>query len=642
MSNIREAVLNIARAWARDLMQGHLVAGAYVFGSIVRPDRFIPGRSDLDLLLTFSPSVRTPLARVSACERLLERKRELEVLLEAVIKSPLERVPIVSVLLLTPFELDNAIHKGRDHRFFSTARFIDLVKPSNDQQQIGSAAAETFRLVYPGLIPAIQRTQDCRNKFLSIDANGIRKDLKAWDHEIEALPKDMCRAAAPLRYFERSSSDDTEFDPVAGLGYITDLVRNLEQETPAHRDLHEWLTIRGGGHAPRTPLSPERQLFLWEILAQQAELLIRRRERMRLIDQSNNDPGPVAERAFLEAVAKPSLHIGGRSIECKLLPEFLWKEVRNSHLYQDDPEAERRIDITISELAPPLPANTLDTLVQEIGQRLSENNDTSSKEHAILSDVYKRLTDEGSNAYPRVVALPRIDNNRTPLLMVQLGPSRYGIALVEERQLSLPTAVQLRSSHILNSLAVRVAYIYKMGQAYWVECHQRKGGPNATYKNSWDVGAAGYIDPNRHKDPLDENRTSVWQAAAAELSEELGIPKHQLPHSDHYYFFGMGRNDPTGQLDILGYCMGVHPLSPNREVTKRVKAFDRCELNPKSVAAFVRQKRNWVPTALLTLILTLEAFGYSKDEIEHAFATVITDVELGPDAEEVLFPSTVA
>jgi hypothetical protein len=635
MEQLNKEVVSTVRDWSRGLMQRGAVEGVYLFGSVLKADRFVPGRSDVDLLLILSPSLRTPLQRATICEELLQHKKQLEITLGA---RP-ERKPIVSVLLLTPFECDNAIHKGRDHRFFSTTTFLDLSQRPEEERQLGSAAAELFRLLYPGLIPTVQRAQDYRNKFLSIDARGTRRKGTAdtWNDKQEALPKELCRAAAPLRYFESSLTNDSEFDQVFGLDYIIQLVTRWSDEANEYRLLKEWLTIRAGARAPRTSLSPEMQLLLWEILAHQAEVLITRREARRLADAVITPLGLESEQAFLEEVAKPSLRIGGRSIECKLLPASLWKEDRRNRLYLDDPEAEQRIELKMSDLS--LPGNTLDSLVHEIDEALKQQapdlfpRDATERER--LCEVHDRLTREGSNAYPRVVALPRLETlsavpGRPELLVVDLGPSRYGVALVEERRLSLPTAIHLRSRHVLNSLAVRVAYIYQKAGAYWVECHQRKGGANATFKDSWDAGAAGYIDPARHKDPLDETHISPWQAAAAEIAEELAIPQHQLPHRDHYLFFGMGRNDSTGQLDLLGYCLATNPPDPNRLPAARVKAYDRCELNPMSVTRFIMEKRRWVPTAILTLALTLEAFNYPKDEIDKAFRPCIRDVLLDP------------
>ena len=182
----------------------------------------------------------------------------------------------------------------------------------------------------------------------------------------------------------------------------------------------------------------------------------------------------------------------------------------------------------------------------------------------LLSEVHRRLTKEGSNAYPRVVGPPEIVRDRPSVgeddvLHVGIGPSRYGVALVEERKLKLPTAVRLRRGDILNSLTVRVAFVYERKGEKWIEFHQRKGGPNATYKNAWDVSAAGYVDPSRHGDPDDRERVSPWVACAYELAEELGIPSFELPHRDHYQFFG---SEETVQPDSLTYWLSVRRSCP--------------------------------------------------------------------------------
>lgn len=159
---------------------------------------------------------------------------------------------------------------------------------------------------------------------------------------------------------------------MAGLAYITELVARLSNDAEPYRELYEWLTIRAGARAPRTVLSATRHLLLWEILAHHAEALITRRERKRLADAVIVPLGPQSEREFLEAVAQPSLRIGARSIECKLLPASLWTEDRRMHVYLDDPEAERRLELKASDVL--LPDSTLDSLVREMDEALDAPN----------------------------------------------------------------------------------------------------------------------------------------------------------------------------------------------------------------------------------------------------------------------------
>jgi hypothetical protein len=340
------------------------------------------------------------------------------------------------------------------------------------------------------------------------------------------------------------------------------------------------------------------------------------------------------EQLFLRVARGPSLKLGDLDLKCKVFPESLWSVDRPRHTFLDDEEAECNIQLKRSHTS--LPHNLLETLVRELEERTSQfrtgQTVLSKREIKLLTEIHWRLTLQGSNAYPRLVALPRLTSKKGSgeVLEIDIGPSRYGIALVEERGLSLPTAVALRSRFILNSLAVRVALVYEHERQNWVEFHQRKGGPNATYKRAWDVSAAGYVDPIRHRDPENPAKVSPWQAAAHELAEELGIPLVEFPYRDNYHFFGVGRNDPTGQLDLLAYYASPFVPDPTRPPTPRVSQFGRCRLDPESVASFIGSNKYWVPTAILTLILTLEAFGFTRDRIRESFAPLVGKLRLGP------------
>ena len=123
-----------------------------------------------------------------------------------------------------------------------------------------------------------------------------------------------------------------------------------------------------------------------------------------------------------------------------------------------------------------------------------------------------------------------------------------------------------------------------------------------------------------HRDPEDKTRLSVWQSSCDEIGKELGIPKEELPHRDSCHFFGFAKDEPTGHLILLGYCTNDYVPTPNRPPKERVQAYGRCELTPEAVASFLAEKRHWVPAAVLTLYLTLEAEGFKKEDIVRAFS----------------------
>ena len=309
------------------------------------------------------------------------------------------------------------------------------------------------------------------------------------------------------------------------------------------------------------------------------------------------------------------------------MPERLWEVTdRKDYMYTDDPEDSHRIHVEWTNAS--LPDDLLKRLMNEIEwcQRLIEENKLvlSEEETANLNEVYRRLTSEGSNPYPRLVGLPEPTTiNRTnQILPISLGHGKYGISLITEKNLDLPSAEEFREHHILHSLPVRTAYVYDVNPGEtWVEFQKRDIQGSATWKDAWDVGAAGYVDPIRHIDPFNNSRVSLWQTCCDEIEKELNIPRYELPHRDNCHFFGTSLDLPTRHINILGYCHGYHVPNPERKTAPLVSEYGRCRLTPDEVARFIVERYHWVPCAVLTLILTLEAKGFAKQDIERAFRT---------------------
>jgi transcriptional regulator with XRE-family HTH domain len=342
------------------------------------------------------------------------------------------------------------------------------------------------------------------------------------------------------------------------------------------------------------------------------------------------------ELAFISiADGQPSLRLGALDLQCKLFPANVWNQ-SPVQTYTDDPEAKFRVELV--SVPNVLPADLLSTLVAELAAILSNppsgaSIQRSARELDELRETYKRLQDERSNAYPRLAGMPETyREGGESVLRIPIAPSKYGVALIRERHLTLPTAQTLVLRHILNSLAVRVLYIFRDRDGReWGELQQRQFRENATFAGAWDVSAAGYIDPFRHEDPRVPGQISPSRACASELEEELRIPLAELPYRDNYYFFGVGRNDTTGQLDILGYCLGDFVPEPARKTSPLVSRYDRCRLDPESVAQCLVEKGRWVPTALLTLVLALEARGkYPRQEIEDSLQSCVGRLNLQP------------
>lgn len=295
--------------------------------------------------------------------------------------------------------------------------------------------------------------------------------------------------------------------------------------------------------------------------------------------------------------------------------------------FQDNPEHPDRV--LVAEVSAPLPvdpARMKDELDDWIG------DESIAPELRRIAGETSRQLESGQNPYPRLCAPPSVFEDRSGFreLQVSVAPSVFGISLCEERGIKLPCLRDRQPSN-LNALAVRIAYLFEAGGQRRCAFQKRKASKNSTYKNAWDIGAAGYINPQEHRDP-ETGLLSPWIAARNEIAQELGVPFEALPFRDSYYFFGIGRIRFTGQLDLLGVCSGS---TPPRDQTDAVDAVESCPFDPLSVAEFVAARRWWVPTAIVTAMLALRLY-YEKHQIEAAFSSagVGDNIHLMPSARE--------
>lgn len=639
MQPIVKDVIDRLAVWRSQLPESDAFV-IYLFGSLVDQGgyRFTEEKGDIDLLIS-APEKLNAKERVDWQIGFIPQLTILERTSQFVLSRPPEK-PIVSTTLMGGFELSSNIHKDDKAGFWRSSRFLDLANPGTVPRSLEVIGAEKLKFDLKHGIEVLKGVQSFRNRYLRVSSLGTRPIL---NEDRQALWKAVGRHAAHLRFFVDQIDDHVIHDENIGFQYLRKQLGEIARTNQFFIPLQNRL-LALGGRGSHEPLDPDELLLLSELLADITTTSIRdltrgmkgrplpRGDKLSGLDAGTTAPS--SEIDFLAVAHAPSVSIGGLDLHCKIIPATQWNRDK-PHVFEDDPEAENQVRLHwIDRL---LPSELLDTLLKEIDGELGsiaslgDFNSQLSK----LQEVKDVLTRGGSNAYPRLVANPEIVESivyEKPyrILNVHIGPSRYGIALVEERRLQLPTALALRKYFNLNSLAVRVAYISKSDDGWWVEFHQRNASGNATYLKAWDIGAAGYVDARSHLDPFDKETLSPWQTAAHELSEELAIGLHRLPNRDKFRFFGVGRNDLTGHLDILGYCEGVEPLVAERPLSARVSAYGRCRLTPQDVARFVLDRRDWVPTALLTAILMLRHFSFDHAEIEAAFSQLKDRINLTP------------
>jgi nucleoside phosphorylase len=337
-------------------------------------------------------------------------------------------------------------------------------------------------------------------------------------------------------------------------------------------------------------------------------------------------PRPAShEIEFLQLQShQPGVTLDDLDLHSKFFPEQLWRQDRKKNLYRDFSEAKEQI--VLAWVDDPITPDLLRQLEQEALTQLREFNSSTNRLSPDQFKVLKTFTESLNSApYPRLVAPPTVhflekSGLRRTFLQVPIAESYYGFTLIKEGKIDLPIANRLRMSRQLNSLGVRIALTFQHGGQRWVEFQQRSAA-NYTYKEAWDVTAAGYIDREKHRDPDKPELISPWIACREEISEEAGLSGAGLQYREDYFFFGIGMNEPTGQLDILGTSEMNIPPDPDRPISSgKVKRYDRCVLEPFVIARFLESKVYWVPTAVLTLALVLEAHGFDLQTIKNAFS----------------------
>lgn len=348
------------------------------------------------------------------------------------------------------------------------------------------------------------------------------------------------------------------------------------------------------------------------------------------IGDAGGVPAPRESELLKLAERLPTVKLGGFDLECTLIPGV-------PRRFFDWGEAENSVELDLMKDAL-LPADAVTATIAEIDERLTYAQPpdylaqlAKIRERLKLSARYARLVEP-----PEVIANPRGGKD----VRLRIGEIDYGLGYAWHRRtrVSLDTVGALGMNYSLNLLAIRIAAVYEENSRLWVALQQRDPS-NDTYAEAWDVGAAGFVSTlgpqiqGNHRDPEKSDRISLWWATHNEMSEELSLdPAIYLQQREQCEFYGISQIRRVGGFEILGAYYLKQPPDQGRAVRKHGKVcnYDCCPLVPEDVVQCVIKKRYWLPTALLTLKLLLEAKGFDPLEINRAFSRCEGKVRLDP------------
>lgn len=266
-SNLREALLDVLKGWATQVIGSIGSDGVFLFGSLLYRDgeQFNEVSSDVDLLMLFpGAAVKNGDAatRLEWLEKSRNEKAALEAKLIAILARADSEVSMVSVVSPTELEIEADVHKDGADGFFSCNRFLDL---GDGQVHIGLPNVGQRRLTERLLIQCLRFAQKKRNEFVNVTATGAG-GLPPFDGP-DPAPKDLMRHAAMAAALKEGVDDPgAEYDTQKGLDLLSAELYARRAAGPVYGNLQNTLSVRRGARGERRPLSPSEQMLLAEMV----------------------------------------------------------------------------------------------------------------------------------------------------------------------------------------------------------------------------------------------------------------------------------------------------------------------------------------------------------------------------------------
>ena len=247
--------------WVSSLDSPKLL-GAYLFGSTVNDGgvRFHPDKGDLDVIIVANWEAVSPGERVAQINALRDAKLDLEASLLRKLGREKASEQIVSLVPVTPFEVDQAVHKDGVKHILVGAKAYDLAKRADIESLQGGQSSSPLRDEHRTVLSFVQKK---RAEALSVSSNG-RGGLAPQAHE-DPVPKELMRNFAIATADLEKHSDIS--DLARGLQEISDFASASADWTPLTSAFATWLAVRQGARGTVAPvISHDHYLLLVETI----------------------------------------------------------------------------------------------------------------------------------------------------------------------------------------------------------------------------------------------------------------------------------------------------------------------------------------------------------------------------------------
>lgn len=268
--------------WSAAIKKDGLISEAYLFGSSINSSgrHFIVSgatRSDIDILLKFANPEMSALERWSACRKIQDTIGDVEFKLASIIykgKTSIPRLPIISITLVTKFEIYNCLHKGFDPKIYTHSIFKSLLDKSQ-AKKLSDFVENKYLMDNIELFTVARMAQKIRNNFLQTDIFGHQYadegDGVGVGNEFHTLPKELLRVGALLQYAIKEAhleepKEEARTNLEEGHNFIVDVVKRSVNLSPDIDELSGKLSARSFPLSVSPDMSADDILLIIEIL----------------------------------------------------------------------------------------------------------------------------------------------------------------------------------------------------------------------------------------------------------------------------------------------------------------------------------------------------------------------------------------